>query len=594
MINLEKNEIKNHVEKRYGEREYWFNILSLAIAFIAIIAFSFMAYAVEVLAEDTGARLEFDDYKMKGDCFLTWGASPKLFVTGEDVYVDIEDMISKEITRYLVDAEREISFCEGKYRVEVYEKTNKDEKEAVKGFPVVFLYDNTPPYDLNFEIEKNGNGRICDTREDYKLFTNEAVIVKAKAWDSLSGLDHIVWITDSARIEGPAVEIKGSVKMLGCIAVDECGNESSEYYCDTPILVDRQNPQVHIENENGEKELDIDIELKDEGSGIYEFEICLNDENLKSDSFKAMGQGIYSREYHLTIDKAQLIEKKNTLEVQVSDFAGNRVAQRLIIQLEDDESPVIEIAGIRDGEITNQPVSLQVSIRDENLDKDSIIINSIRTDYKGICEEINYTSEDELIFAKDGHIALQVQAKDRFGNTAYKQLEFVLDTMGPEIHGLQAYEGECVEEFFINESFESMFLDETVVQAEFYLNGRNFAPDSRITKEGDYTLKVIASDQMFNSSEKTVRFTVSKNLELNRGVDEAVISVVSALQQDKISPKAKAGLESININEKEYSENVQEEFAEEEGEKHLSAIVIFILIVLILSSVFIWLKKGQR
>lgn len=598
MIYTQKSEIYGE-KTNERESEFRFNVITLFVTTIIILLFSVYAYTCDAGAAPLCmASFLFDDYEEKNGIIYAWGQEPVLQLSGNfsgEYYVEIEDMLSGEKSKHLISENKEMEFCEGKYKVEVYE-LKKGEKDAISGFPITFLYDNSSPFDVAFEIEKTGKGRISNVRRDYQLFTNKPVKVRAKAMDALSGVEAVRWTLEGKSVEASELVVSGVIKDLKAVAIDGCGNESCEYSCDTKIMVDEKNPQINVEEEIEEEEIEFTIELEDGLSGIYEYHVSLNDEILLSDNYRENSTGIFSKDIELKIDKSELDKKNNKLEIWTSDFAGNCMIKRVVLQQEDDIAPVIELSGINNGAVVNRVVSISASVYDENILPENISIVAAHKGIEGTESEYSFRPGDNISFGADGQYTLTAKAQDEFGNAAQQTVEFVIDRCAPLIQGFDELQGAVLKKFTLGENVEERFRDATVVQAEFYLNGRNYDPREEVSTPGEYNLEIYAEDQMGHTSERRIQFCIEGNLEEEKVL--ATYSVITSLDGGKNEKKGMKKMEKTSLGSSvalpvAYGENIQEGEAKREKNKGLTGVICFVALGIIAGIAIVLAKKKR-
>lgn len=156
----------------------------------------------------------------------------------------------------------------------------------------------------------------------------------------------------------------------------------------------------------------------------------------------------------------------------------------------DNVVPVIEIAQIP--EFTSNAVIPEISATDENLVETVIMLNG-------------EAFESGTQLTADGKYVLSVKATDKASNLSEKAVEFNIDTQAPEIliSGVDAggiYNDSRTPEFTINDPHLFTF--------EVFLNDERYLPGSPISGDGEYALKVTATDKAGNSAEASLQFTI--------------------------------------------------------------------------------------
>lgn len=117
-----------------------------------------------------------------------------------------------------------------------------------------------------------------------------------------------------------------------------------------------------------------------------------------------------------------LADGPHSAVVQASDAAGNANVQPVPARSfrVDGTPPVIQISGVSDGQLSAVALSPIVSVEDANPGSQSITLNG-------------QTFASGTSVAADGHYLLRVDAVDAAGNSAERELRFVIDTTPPPL-----------------------------------------------------------------------------------------------------------------------------------------------------------------
>lgn len=179
------------------------------------------------------------------------------------------------------------------------------------------------------------------------------------------------------------------------------------------------------------------------------------------------------------------------LAITAEDMAGH-VSSRSVNFSIDSTAPAISISGVDEGVIYGAVVTPVISIQESSLASQTITLNTQA-----------YISGTQVA-AEDSYV-LHVQASDTAGNTAERQLAFVLDLTAPLIAVTGVTEGAeyrtaVTPQFTVTEAHPK--------QQTLTLNGQPYVADTAITASGSYTLVVTAEDMAGHVSTQTLHFTL--------------------------------------------------------------------------------------
>ncbi|MGN0155519.1 MAG: Ig-like domain-containing protein [Lachnospiraceae bacterium] len=176
---------------------------------------------------------------------------------------------------------------------------------------------------------------------------------------------------------------------------------------------------------------------------------------------------------------SQIFSDEGTYEITftATDKAGNVADSKTISFTVDKTKPMLSIAGINEGEMTREPVTLTYESQDRNHDFASYRVTGRRTTLSGgevtWTEEeaawkqdgynVNlqnvYTTQKQVVYTEEGNYEIIFEGIDRAGNVAARQTRtFSIDHTAPAIYGV-TYSNEGG---MITEKYATIFSNETV------------------------------------------------------------------------------------------------------------------------------------
>jgi len=159
----------------------------------------------------------------------------------------------------------------------------------------------------------------------------------------------------------------------------------------------------------------------------------------------------------------------------------------------DDVSPVINISGIVDGAFYAVDVMPSVDVSDSGP--------------VSVTMTLNDSPYDGALITAEGRHTLVVSATDTAGNTASREISFVIDKTPPEITvtGVE-------KDTYYNTDLSPLVsvADENLGESSILLNGAAYVSGTVISEEGVYRLEVTATDRAGNGSSDTYVFYIDK------------------------------------------------------------------------------------
>lgn len=201
-------------------------------------------------------------------------------------------------------------------------------------------------------------------------------------------------------------------------------------------------------------------------------------------------------------------EGDHTLVVQVLDRSGHFSSSTVAFAI-DTQAPLLTLAGVADGQVSRQPVTLTWSTSDAHPSTEHSTLDGVP-----------FTSGDTV--SSEGVHVWVVEATDALGHQASQTRTFTLDFTAPVISIAGVTDGQ-ITRFDVTPVV-------TVTGAtgvELRLDGAPFASGTTVTTEGPHTLAVTASDAAGNQAQASLAFDLDKTapaLALSGVADGQVVS----------------------------------------------------------------------
>ncbi|MCP3964367.1 MAG: tandem-95 repeat protein, partial [bacterium] len=183
------------------------------------------------------------------------------------------------------------------------------------------------------------------------------------------------------------------------------------------------------------------------------------------------------------------------LEVTAADECGNSRVETRAWTI-DVTPPVIDVAGVADGDIVNVDVTPVIDVTDDHLGPVTITL-----DGQPFVSGTTITAE--------GDYTLEITAADQCGNSSPETVTFTIDKTPPAIAITGVADGDCVNTDVVP---VITVIDDHLEGSSATLNGQPFTSGSTVTAEGDYTLIATATDTAGNSATETLAFTIDRTL----------------------------------------------------------------------------------
>lgn len=413
-------------------------------------------------------------------------------------------------------------------------------------------------------------------------------------------------------------------------AVDLAGNSST--FGPINFRVDKTAPALKITGVNGTANHDVTVsfgmeeafywDIKNATVKVYKKIDGQSESLLRTVDFKASG-------LNSTMSETFTEDGEYRFEFTAEDMAGN-TANANYTFIMDKNAPLITLS-VENYAKTKDPVDFGVNLIEGFYTSNKVTLSGTRTDVDGKKTDVkfddyNFKSQRESNFLQqfkeDGIYDITVTAVDAAGNKSEKSVHFTIDKTAPEIGDLSKYDGTTVNKFEFDMNNADLYKDLTTCDITVYLDGIEWDGSSALD-DGSHVLKVVATDELGNSSEKEVTFLLDTKAPTilvtgikdgDRIEDPTTITVTVQLDSDKLTNVQLNGqLIEIKDNKAEIVVNKKGDYkltatAEDEAGNESSIemnfaygaqfnfvlLIIIVAAALVLGAVGFFLVKGKK
>lgn len=334
-------------------------------------------------------------------------------------------------------------------------------------------------------------------------------------------------------------------------AVDLAGNSST--FGPINFRVDKTAPALKITGVNGTANHDVTVsfgmeeafywDIKNATVKVYKKIDGQSESLLRTVDFKASG-------LNSTMSETFTEDGEYRFEFTAEDMAGN-TANANYTFIMDKNAPLITLS-VENYAKTKDPVDFGVNLIEGFYTSNKVTLSGTRTDVDGKKTDVkfddyNFKSQRESNFLQqfkeDGIYDITVTAVDAAGNKSEKSVHFTIDKTAPEIGDLSKYDGTTVNKFEFDMNNADLYKDLTTCDITVYLDGIEWDGSSALD-DGSHVLKVVATDELGNSSEKEVTFLLDTKAPTilvtgikdgDRIEDPTTITVTVQLDSDKLT-----------------------------------------------------------
>lgn len=489
------------------------------------------------------SEFNYELFRETKDTMYLKGNAPRLRVNAaKGVRTFLSVVQNDEESIYEIESSMTVDFAQGEYVVKLYTEDFSGRINICKKFPLHFIYDATPPQNLDFCIY--GDYRRFDNGKETIILSDKNLKISCDVQDVLSGVGHILFYKNGKEIEASMIELDDGYRgRISAKAIDECGNESMMYECNESFIIESTAPVVTFSEQKVDNKILVEANIRDQDSGIFKIAAYVDGrlyDEIKYD--KRVEQEKMTLEFPDWDDASN----NHGIEVVATDLAGNRADVLYDLEYIDTTAPYVKIRGVLNAKSYASDVNINVIIDDKSISYDGIEIISTHKKSDGSVSTRKHYYGEYLNFSEEGQYELEVRAIDKRGNLAEDKKHFNIDKSAPIINGVKEFDGKYLPSFSLKNLINDMFEDESLVEYKLYLNGENYAAENEINKEGHYYLKVIATDVAGNTSIDDAEFVI-----YNLADGKAVVSadnVGERKNKSNIIINPSKGLESVSLN----------------------------------------------
>ncbi|WP_117168170.1 Ig-like domain-containing protein [Paraliobacillus sediminis] len=217
-------------------------------------------------------------------------------------------------------------------------------------------------------------------------------------------------------------------------------------------------------------------------------------------------------------------EGSYTINMSARDAAGNNAKSVQKTFAIDTIKPTIDIEGVSDNEYYNVDKPVSVSIKDVNLDANTIRVTKDGAAYNVGGFSITDNGYQQSIaslshrFSQEGEYEIFVDATDKAGNQYSKQVAFTIDKTAPELTPKMSGDNTVIKDgSYINKVFTPIFSldnpEEDTIESVRLNGGSNLAGNVPVaSKEMFYEYQVLASDKAGNTTTLNISFTLDTTM----------------------------------------------------------------------------------
>lgn len=501
-------------------------------------------------AQSPKAKLATGSKVRREDKVYIRGVAPVLYTwpcNGMKTYVTIDDG-SQSNTYSLTNEVFRYTFPEGIYKIAVWSEDVQGKRIYAEDIPEYFCYDNSEPTDLQFQLAMENKEVFQKKFLDYQFFSRDGICLKIECSDYISGIFYYEYKYKS--ISGNVIQkkqdnllsimpyFKGKIYVR---AFDRAGNSTKWMKFDSGLVVENNKPSIEIEDKNGEDKwnsgnVNFKIRIVDRDSGIASVVCSINGEKELTKEYKKGKSPLEICVINLEAVQEADNEEGIELEIFAYDNAGNCSRKTKLFYI-DKTAPEIEMKEISNGEYFCEDKELEIWIKEKIFRNGvaSIRIYEEESGERKLCQEESFGLTDEITrkqvqVERDGKYTVEVSACDAAGNQSeQKTIQFCKDTIKPkvditgtpgtlvtdkEVQGICRVEDINLQEENVQISAtrydcKGKVLEEFAIPVEQDEKGSYGKTVFRL--EGNYRLKIYASDQAGNETISEKSFTIDRN-----------------------------------------------------------------------------------
>lgn len=345
---------------------------------------------------------------------------------------------------------------------------------------VAFTIDRTPP-DVKISYPANAGfvRQVVNIKGEAKDLNPDAVTIKIDGI-KVSGKPDYNWDTSGYSDGSHAITIEAS---------DKAGNSAST---SVEVTVDNTPPEVIIKSP-------LNFYL---GKNIT-VDANVIEANFQSWSVRVDGKEV-STILPYELNTALYPDGNHTIEIYAFDKAGNTGAKGALVNF-DNSAPEINITSPADTSFVKHAVDTEGIVNDTNL-----LSYTISIDGAAVSNSLPYLWD--TFASGDGEHIIRINATDRAGNTASKEITVTVDNTLPQVEIKFPPDG----------AFVRGIVDLTVAVFDTYLdkfrifingvlvaeNQKNFSWNTTQHPDGAYIIELVAYDKVGNEKRTSINVTV--------------------------------------------------------------------------------------
>ena len=258
-------------------------------------------------------------------------------------------------------------------------------------------------------------------------------------------------------------------------------------------LVDRQGPVITLTTPSNSEIINsknryIEVDITDKLSEIVRVEIRFNG----GDWSRMIVDNNLTNRFKTSIDSFN--DGAYSFDIKAYDAESNKSEISSISLNVDNQKPTINFSQIVNGNTYNSSVRPLITIEDLNLTQTNIKLNGV-----------DFLSGS--LVNNDGEYQLIASGLDAAGNVSQQKIQFVIDSIAPEI-----LVSGVTNQLITNQTVIPIIIinDSQLAEQSILLNSVDYESASAITSEGSYQLVVTAKDNAGNVSNQTFNFVIDK------------------------------------------------------------------------------------
>ncbi|MBO0961669.1 Ig-like domain repeat protein [Neobacillus sp. MM2021_6] len=203
-----------------------------------------------------------------------------------------------------------------------------------------------------------------------------------------------------------------------------------------------------------------------------------------------------------------------TISLGLTDKAGNRSVIPPFAFAIDQTNPAIEIQGVEDHAFYNTDKKMDVTIKDKNLNLNTIKVTRDGSRYDAGDFRVNgETAAFSHIFSNEGKYEVNVEAVDQAGNSFSRSMTFTIDKTKPVITPKFKGENRVIQNGeYINKIFTPQFAldqpEDTIVSVTLNGGADIKGQIPTVATEMEYSYHVVAKDKAGNETILEISFTL--------------------------------------------------------------------------------------